>query len=266
MALAKRPRYARPGTQFIASLVPSGIPVFRNSGVRFHGAFVRRFCHGAGGAPGFRCGWGAGLFHGPGGPLGRVRAGAAGGPHDLHPGQVLPISPVERLARAGASPTRSDPEGSSRNEPRLGRCPASHPDASHRDAGARTYRTAARKPGHITSRCGSPDAVPRMRRTDAAARERRWHTLFPETDSFRRPPRRRGPQKNRPRFAAHLVVQCGRCRDGRTAIAIRLDGVRVRLLSTTADFRGFLPGAYSQPAAPVLSSRSYRNGALMLVA
>ena len=33
---------------------------------------------------------------------------------------------VERLARAGASPTRSGPEGSSRNEPRLGRCPASH--------------------------------------------------------------------------------------------------------------------------------------------
>ena len=27
----------------------------------------------------------------------------------------------ERLARAGASPTRSGPEGSSRNEPRLGR-------------------------------------------------------------------------------------------------------------------------------------------------
>jgi len=33
---------------------------------------------------------------------------------------------VERLARAGTSPTRSGPEGSSRNEPRLGRCPASH--------------------------------------------------------------------------------------------------------------------------------------------
>jgi len=28
---------------------------------------------------------------------------------------------IERLVRAGASPTRSDPEGSSRNEPRLGR-------------------------------------------------------------------------------------------------------------------------------------------------
>ena len=37
-----------------------------------------------------------------------------------------PISPRERLARAGASPTRSGPEGSSRNEIRLGRCPASH--------------------------------------------------------------------------------------------------------------------------------------------
>jgi hypothetical protein len=33
---------------------------------------------------------------------------------------------VERLARTGSSPTRSDPEGSSRNESRLGRCPASH--------------------------------------------------------------------------------------------------------------------------------------------
>ncbi len=32
-----------------------------------------------------------------------------------------PISSLERLARAGASPTRSDPEGSSRNETRLGR-------------------------------------------------------------------------------------------------------------------------------------------------
>ena len=30
------------------------------------------------------------------------------------------------MARASASPTRSGPEGSSRNEPRLGRCPASH--------------------------------------------------------------------------------------------------------------------------------------------
>jgi hypothetical protein len=28
---------------------------------------------------------------------------------------------IERLVRAGASPTRSDPEGSSRNEPHLGR-------------------------------------------------------------------------------------------------------------------------------------------------
>ncbi len=33
-----------------------------------------------------------------------------------------PRSPLERLARAGASPTRSGPEGSSRNESRLGRC------------------------------------------------------------------------------------------------------------------------------------------------
>ena len=37
-----------------------------------------------------------------------------------------PICSPERLARASASPTRSGPEGSSRNEPRLGRCPASH--------------------------------------------------------------------------------------------------------------------------------------------
>ena len=36
------------------------------------------------------------------------------------------ISAAERLARASTSPTRSDPEGSSRNESRLGRCPASH--------------------------------------------------------------------------------------------------------------------------------------------
>ena len=36
------------------------------------------------------------------------------------------MSGIERLARASASPTRSGPEGSSRNEPRLGRCPASH--------------------------------------------------------------------------------------------------------------------------------------------
>ena len=33
---------------------------------------------------------------------------------------------IERLARASASPTWSGPEGSSHNEPRLGRCPASH--------------------------------------------------------------------------------------------------------------------------------------------
>lgn len=30
------------------------------------------------------------------------------------------------MARANASPTWSDPEGSSHNESRLGRCPASH--------------------------------------------------------------------------------------------------------------------------------------------
>ena len=33
---------------------------------------------------------------------------------------------AERLARASASPTWSDPEGSSHNEPHLGRCPTSH--------------------------------------------------------------------------------------------------------------------------------------------
>jgi hypothetical protein len=33
---------------------------------------------------------------------------------------------LERLVRASASPTRSDPEGSSRNETRSGRFPASH--------------------------------------------------------------------------------------------------------------------------------------------
>src|SRR5690625_1930327 len=37
------------------------------------------------------------------------------------------ISRVERQARADNSPTRSGPEGSSRNEFRSGRCPASHP-------------------------------------------------------------------------------------------------------------------------------------------
>ena len=31
------------------------------------------------------------------------------------------------MARASASPTRPGPEGSNRNESRLGRCPASHP-------------------------------------------------------------------------------------------------------------------------------------------
>ena len=35
--------------------------------------------------------------------------------------QTALISPIERLARAYASPTRSGPEGSSRNEFRLGR-------------------------------------------------------------------------------------------------------------------------------------------------
>ena len=34
---------------------------------------------------------------------------------------------IERLARVNASPTRPGPEGSNRNESRLGRCPASHP-------------------------------------------------------------------------------------------------------------------------------------------
>ncbi len=44
----------------------------------------------------------------------------------LHSRATGPICAGERLARASASPTRSGPEGSSRNEPRLGRCPASH--------------------------------------------------------------------------------------------------------------------------------------------
>ena len=44
----------------------------------------------------------------------------------LNPVVAIAISAPERLARASASPTRSGPEGSSRNEPRLGRCPASH--------------------------------------------------------------------------------------------------------------------------------------------
>ena len=38
-----------------------------------------------------------------------------------------PIVGDEGLARASASPTWSGPEGSSHNEPRLGRCPTSHP-------------------------------------------------------------------------------------------------------------------------------------------
>ena len=36
-------------------------------------------------------------------------------------GAAAPYMSGERLVRAGASPTRSDPEGSSRNESRLGR-------------------------------------------------------------------------------------------------------------------------------------------------
>ncbi|EYD74552.1 hypothetical protein Rumeso_03848 [Rubellimicrobium mesophilum DSM 19309] len=39
----------------------------------------------------------------------------------LREGPGGPICGPERLARAGASPTRSGPEGSSRNETRLGR-------------------------------------------------------------------------------------------------------------------------------------------------
>ena len=57
--------------------------------------------------------------------LGRTQPGVRGTP--LRPGVLFSYVTVERLARAGASPTRSGPEGSSRNEPRLGRCPASHP-------------------------------------------------------------------------------------------------------------------------------------------
>ena len=56
-----------------------------------------------------------------------VTSGAAVARLILRRPGLSPISIFERLARAGASPTRSGPEGSSRNEPRLGRCPASHP-------------------------------------------------------------------------------------------------------------------------------------------
>src|SRR5690554_6713009 len=45
----------------------------------------------------------------------------------LHETAARIISWSERLARADNSPTRSGPEGSSRNELRSGRCPASHP-------------------------------------------------------------------------------------------------------------------------------------------
>ena len=44
----------------------------------------------------------------------------------IDPSGVGPYIEGERLARASASPTRPGPEGSNRNEPRLGRCPASH--------------------------------------------------------------------------------------------------------------------------------------------
>ena len=46
-------------------------------------------------------------------------------PGALKRGAGADISSAERLARAGAPPTRSGPEGSSRNGSRLGRCPAS---------------------------------------------------------------------------------------------------------------------------------------------
>ena len=57
----------------------------------------------------------------------RVPMGVASGTRPLRIPNAGHMSCVERLARAGTSPTRSDPEGSSRNEPRLGRCPTSHP-------------------------------------------------------------------------------------------------------------------------------------------
>jgi len=44
----------------------------------------------------------------------------------IDPVAAAPYIWPERLARASASPTWSDPEGSSHNESRLGRCPASH--------------------------------------------------------------------------------------------------------------------------------------------
>ncbi len=44
----------------------------------------------------------------------------------LRDGICGPISAIEGLARASASPTWSGPEGSSHNEPHLGRCPTSH--------------------------------------------------------------------------------------------------------------------------------------------
>jgi hypothetical protein len=53
---------------------------------------------------------------------------------------MRPKSRGERLARASASPTRSDPEGSSRNEPRLGRCPASHLNRANPPPGGHPVR------------------------------------------------------------------------------------------------------------------------------
>ena len=58
----------------------------------------------------------------PAGSLSRGLVGCAG----LDGAAGGRICAPERLARAGASPTRSGPEGSSRNESRLGRRPASH--------------------------------------------------------------------------------------------------------------------------------------------
>jgi len=73
---------------------------------------------------------GRGVEHGQGAPDRSPRR-----PCGLRPSQLPHLatpakkdySGRERLARASASPTRSGPEGSSRNEPRSGRRPASHP-------------------------------------------------------------------------------------------------------------------------------------------
>ena len=136
----------------------------------------------------------------------------------LKPPRRGDISPPERLARAGASPTRSGPEGSSRNGTRLGRCPASHLQSGQGTAPRQGHRSLPLGPGVASL----PSPFPRRGRGEDVAMDQQ--TADQQTDRSGGPPEtdaayRVLARKYRPATFADLVGQEAMVRTLRNAFA-----------------------------------------------